>query len=292
MLHPDLHTDPESRLIAECQTKRLNALRAVLTKPAARAAYDRSLAAVRVPDRLLILPPQIRGRRKGWTALPWAAAAVIVVAVLGPSAVPRAANLPESTPAQQQLPQPSHPMASRTPVKGHNSARATRPEISVVEPVRLDPVAVPLRALNGPLREIVVPAKPATAAPAISPKPASIAGQWFSIPRSGERIRVQGYASEYVHVSIAEENDGLSGTFEARYRVPDRPISPSVRFRFLGTYKESSELVWNGPGGAAGKLTLRLLDPQHMELTWWVTEVGTELGLGSGRATLIRLEDR
>jgi hypothetical protein len=84
----------------------------------------------------------------------------------------------------------------------------------------------------------------------------------------------------------------VSGRYKARYRVTDRAISPNVTFEFEGRAGESdARLPWTGPSGAHGEVTLHLLTTGALEVTWVVSQLGGELGLISGTATLVRKMD-
>ena len=96
-----------------------------------------------------------------------------------------------------------------------------------------------------------------------------------------------------IELAITEDNGILRGSYRARYRVTDRPVSPDVAFEFLGPANkpENAELSWTGPGGAEGRVRLHALTAVSMEVKWWATRLGS-LGLVSGTAVLIRGDEQ
>jgi hypothetical protein len=100
------------------------------------------------------------------------------------------------------------------------------------------------------------------------------------------------YPAEYVEAVIVEQSGTLQGRFRARYRVPDRPISAEVAFRFEGRHNaRTAELPWTGAGGAKGDLKLKLISRDKVELSWIATDLGSQMGLASGAAVLTRRQD-
>jgi hypothetical protein len=127
----------------------------------------------------------------------------------------------------------------------------------------------------------VEPVPPATAP--------TLAGEWLYVPPAG-KLPVNGYAPEYIELRVVENSGRLQGRYRARYRVKDEAISPSVAFQFEGSAAnpETAELSWTGVGGAMGNVKLRLAGNGTLEVNWSADRLGTELGLISGRATLVR----
>jgi hypothetical protein len=88
------------------------------------------------------------------------------------------------------------------------------------------------------------------------------------------------YSAEYVEAVIVAQSGTLRGRYRARYRVPDRPISAEVTFRFEGRHNPGTvEMPWTGAGGA------------KVELSWIATELGSQMGLASGTAVLTRRQE-
>jgi hypothetical protein len=98
------------------------------------------------------------------------------------------------------------------------------------------------------------------------------------------------YPPEYIELRLTEQGEVLRGSYRARYLVSDQPISPVVTFRFEGKASEE-EWEWQGAGGARGRVKLRLKSRGTLELQWFATEMGTQLSLGSGNATLLRRKE-
>jgi hypothetical protein len=100
------------------------------------------------------------------------------------------------------------------------------------------------------------------------------------------------YAADYVETVIVEDGGVLRGRYRGRFHVPDRPISSEVTFRFEGKADgETANLSWTGAGGAQGDLNLKLLSKDTLELNWFTTELGSQMGLASGTATLTRRQE-
>jgi curved DNA-binding protein CbpA len=118
----------------------------------------------------------------------------------------------------------------------------------------------------------------------------SLAGAWHYVrPRVARSPQENLYSPEFIEAVIAEEAGTLRGRYRARYRIPDRAISPNVVFEFRGKANSDSAFVpWAGPGGAKGEVRLRLLSANQLEVAWTASELGTTQGLGSGSATLVR----
>ena len=135
------------------------------------------------------------------------------------------------------------------------------------------------------------PPPPPIAAAAVaipSPAPAGLAGEWLYVP--SVRAKDDGlYPPEYIELRVTEEDGVVSGRYRARYRVADQAISPNVTFHFRGRAgADGGSLPWTGTSGAHGKLTLRRLSNGALEVTWVADQLGAELGLVSGTATLVR----
>jgi hypothetical protein len=71
--------------------------------------------------------------------------------------------------------------------------------------------------------------------------------------------------------------------------VLDHAISPDVNFDFTGKPVGSSlSCPWRGPGGARGRLTLKLLPVSTVEIAWNATQLGSQQWLINGTAMLVR----
>ena len=83
----------------------------------------------------------------------------------------------------------------------------------------------------------------------------------------------------------------IEGQYRARYHVPDRPLSPNVGFRFAGqSGTESTEFRWNSSNGIAGKVQLKMMTANSVQVDWRVTELADSADLVSGTAILTRVQ--
>jgi curved DNA-binding protein CbpA len=119
--------------------------------------------------------------------------------------------------------------------------------------------------------------------------PHQFAGFWFFARSSQKPQAGSVYPPEFIEAVLTEENGVVHGKYRSRYRIVDRAISPDVNFEFTGSPSGAAmNCAWLGPGGAKGRLTLRLTDEYSMKVDWTASEVGTVQGLASGTATLTR----
>lgn len=117
-------------------------------------------------------------------------------------------------------------------------------------------------------------------------------GLWVYL-RPAQRPRINStYPPEFIELTLREVNGVLRGRYAARYQVADRPISPDVRFQFEGGATESipATFEWTGNGGSRGEIRLSKVGDQQLQVLWFTTQPGPEMGLSSGSATLIRRE--
>lgn len=115
----------------------------------------------------------------------------------------------------------------------------------------------------------------------------SVTGNWLYSRNPDEKIDPKQYPADYIELKLTDEGGKLRGSYKATYLVLDRAISPRVAFLFEGDPK-SAEFSWQGNGGAEGKVRLTRKSTHSMEINWFATQMGTELGLGSGSAILYR----
>lgn len=143
-------------------------------------------------------------------------------------------------------------------------------------------------------RPIVTPPLAATKSTAVEEAPISSTTEWYTgawfraRPKMG--LASSGlYSPEYIELIIEESQGLILGRYRARYRVPDKAISPEVVFQFGGMASEkSAHLHWTSASGAKGDIRLRLLSRNSMEVNWWTIEFGTGTSLVSGTAVLTR----
>jgi hypothetical protein len=285
LLHPDQCGDEEMRRLADLQMKRLNAMLAVLCDENQRAAYDSACSAVPIPR-----PPVAIGeiQRHREIAATLALASLILLAL---ALWPRGKAISQSAAVPQPTSAPHAPAPKRTPrERQHTLAHSFRPAMPPdVKPLAINPPAI----APGVAIEPALPAEPTPIAPALpEPAPArpSLEGQWLFAPSAS--THGEGYYPEYIELRLSESSGVIHGSYQARYRVTDRAISPAVNFHFEGrTGPEGGVLPWQGPGGAQGEVTLRLLSSGRLEVDWVAHRLGRELGLISGASTLVRRLD-
>jgi hypothetical protein len=302
LLHPDHCTDESLRPLAELQMKRLNGILEILTDAVARGQYDReSLKAVR--PRMLISSAAQACRIAARACRTWIWPAAALAAVAGLIAFFRPAR-PDPVMAPPVI--ASAPLAASHPDNRSDlirrQHRTTPPRMEPIEGIpeiglpQESPLAVPAAAETRTTGAEFAPPQNVThiltQAPAREvmpqPTPATLSGNWFFVPAA--RRRSDGlYPPQYIELRISEHAGMLQGKYRARYRVPDQAISPQVSFEFEGAAgPDGASLTWTGPGGAHGDVTLRLLTSGALEITWVANQLGSELGLISGTATLIR----
>ena len=136
---------------------------------------------------------------------------------------------------------------------------------------------------------------PARALPSMNErtvKSAQFAGSWVYAKTSGSAVSSGGkaqYPPEFIEVTMTEVDGALHGQYRSRYQVLDHAISPDVNFDFSGKPVGSSlSCPWRGPGGARGRLTVRLLPASTVEIAWNATELGSQQWLMNGTAMLVR----
>jgi hypothetical protein len=99
------------------------------------------------------------------------------------------------------------------------------------------------------------------------------------------------YAPEFIELRIRNTGDITYGKYRARYRVPDRLISPDVSFNFESPSSgDFRALAWRAGDGSQGTVDLTITRPNALRVDWRVTSFGTDLGLGAGTAVLSRME--
>ena len=269
LLHPDQCHDDNVKRLAELQMRRLNQLHAVLADPEQRRRYDAHLQGPVMPtrqrtDHLEIPIPQNRQwlRRLLIGLCAWgtpAAAFVACMAVLwyyGSGVLPA---ITSSTPAADE-----RYASSSTPVAASaNAETAGVRDIEGTEPV----ADSSLLALSA----------------------AGFAGHWYyvtaarPIPSKGTPI------PETIDLQVSESAGLVSGRYQAHYRALDEPADPDVLFQFEGVGGiPAAQLPWTGPGKSKGKVTLRLISADQIEVTWFATQLSPELNLSSGSAHLVR----
>jgi curved DNA-binding protein CbpA len=267
LLHPDQQSDEKLRRLAGIQMARLNLILETLTDTKARARYDDSLrrqvsepAWERAYDVGGGMPDAPLGHRLRWGRLAWPAAGVVGIVLITLFLVEDA-------------------VVQRTASNGE----ASTPAALVGQ--EMESGAWPVR-LEG--RHAVSGGR-ANRDRTDGQKAGDFEGQWY-YPKPAKLADPDGMCPPvYIDVEISQFKEQVKGKYSARYLVGGRPISPFVEFEFAGAVHEpAADLQWSGAGGAAGKVRLTLLSARSLRLEWSADEVGEELGLASGTATLVR----
>jgi hypothetical protein len=296
LLHPDQHAEPRLRRLAEAQMRRLNLVRETLTDPEKRRRYDASIA------EAARRKAQACFRRRLLAAV--AVGAVVCLAIRMFSGGPgtgRSAKSPatgqaetaallDSAPARRMKrdPEPAPPPRARR-AAGPSATQAPAPA-DFVEPPALPPLVPPVSPVVPLAAAVLAPRSPGEPAPPAEASP--FAGTWVYVPPRLAPREPQLYPPEYVEAVIQHAGEIVRGRYRARYRVPDRAISPVVAFQFEGSAEQSpATLAWSGPAGAAGEVRLTLLPSGHLRVDWLATSLGGQLGLASGTAVLTRRQN-
>ena len=312
LLHPDQYQDQTLRRICERQLARLNGIAETLEDPASRLEYDLLLQQQGRP--VVVAPGRLDHVREFLSRVSlatwvWLTAAVLGIALMAllfrwsaasAGETPyRADSAPEeikARPSRAGSPAPSRALRKRSaPEPGRTPVPAPIAEARLSHNAPPEPVPAPTPApedLEPPLALPVISQPPPVATPTPRPPHSYFAGRWFFSHDVAERDPAL-YAPQMIELAITEDNGILRGSYRARYRVTDRPVSPDVAFEFLGPANkpENAELSWTGPGGAEGRVRLHALTAVSMEVKWWATRLGS-LGLVSGTAVLIRGDEQ
>jgi len=306
LLHPDNHADPKLKSVAERQMIRLNEILATLADPQKRRKYDASLIGQKLALPAPTLPPPPAPTLRLNRQVPWILACCILVGVgfwylrsnesgevvaVGRSVqpvqtVPSASALPTSgnkLPKRSLArPKPAPPPADFNPDRDSASREPVNPLPAPSEPAGL-PAQAPQTITETPAQ-----------APGVVVRPATFAGHWFYAPGSHDPQTPGMYPPEFIEFFLTEEHGVLSGRYWARYRIPDRPVSPEVRFRISGAPERGdvTTLRWMSDDGASGQMKMVLRESNSMEVTWWTTAFGRQTALTSGTAVLVRQQAR
>jgi curved DNA-binding protein CbpA len=317
LLHPDNQADPQLKSAAERQMIRLNEILATLADPQKRRKYDESLIGRNLPIPAVLSPPPPPPTLRLSRHLPWILACCILVAAgfwylrsnesgeplaLGRSVQP-AQTLPivETPPTSgNRLPKkslsrlrPSSQPADFKPDENPALTESVNPVPDPGEPAASVPPAV-MKAAGLPVQAPrTIPETPAPS-PAAVAQPATLAGRWFYAPGSHDTQTPGMYPPEFIEFFLSEEQGVLSGKYWARYRIPDKPVSPEVQFRVSGAAQKENvtTIKWASDDGASGQMKIVLRESNSMEVTWWTTAFGRQTALTSGTAVLVRQQVR
>jgi hypothetical protein len=276
LVHPDQQPDPDMKLLAETQMRRLNTIVATLLDPAQRGEYDEALR-----TRYFVQPEAGRS----WRGMPlWLVSSVAAILTVGAVWI-WADHLGSSV--------------SRSPVSipPREMAKASVPALPTALP---DPLPLPT-----PNR------RPAVVLPALAPKRAipktdsqpetkssaspgnTFAGEWVYAPKEPENHKAGFYSPEFIDFKLSQQHQGgLQGQYSARYQVPSatQPISPDVNFQVVATGKDVGKFVWHSSNGSRGTLAVHDIDGRTIRIEWRTTVSSGPPALTSGIATLVRRE--
>jgi hypothetical protein len=187
---------------------------------------------------------------------------------------------PVPEPADRREPAPVvAPLHEAVPVK--EAGQAVPAPRAAAPPVPAPPVAAP---------PVLASVEPSNALAVSRPATPSFAGNWLYVPSRGETPSPQVYPATYAEFLLTEQHGELSGSYRARYKIPDQAVSPEVSFKVQGNSPagESATLGWISADGAKGEVELALHGPDVLSVTWWTTEFGRHPSLVSGTAKLLR----
>jgi len=294
LLHPDQQTDPQLHKMAELQMRKLNRIYAVLSDSARRNAYDESLHSPR--NAPIIVFSGSEGSMKKLLLRVGVVAAIVSGAIF-------LIWLDSTSPSEVRGQEARGASVPRT---GDNAESDTGDQISrlrdqlrAAETERdsaLEQLGLGRKQTQrpSPAKVPVVRAPDAGSAPASSAgvlAAAQFAGLWVYGKSAGSASPggKSQYPPEFIEVTVTEQNGALRGEYRSRYQVLDHAISPDVNFDFTGTPSGSAlNCEWHGPGGARGRMTLKLLPASAVEIAWNATELGSLQWLVNGTATLSR----
>ncbi len=261
LLHPDQCNDTRLKRLAELQMRRLNQILAVLTDAQERRRYDAGLRVVAAPPRpyrgpvdpgRISPPPRLSLWHRPW----FPGLCAWLPAIAGLFVFVAALTYYESG-------------ASLPAVLSGTVSNSAEERI--------------------PAEPALLPARPADAAAGHAGfRPSAFAGNWISAPPMRETA--EDGAAESAELRVSELAGVLRGSYQARYRVRDG--APEVVFDFEGTARDASpQLFWTGPGGSRGKVRLRLLSADQLQVIWTASRLGALLDFPSGTAELIRQQE-
>lgn len=316
ILHPDLHMEEKNRQLAEIQTRRINGIAQTLLDTERRDLYDISL----------LLPMGHVKASHAQTQWPYshiATAAVTVALVLGGRWMTQGPAVSRSHEVQQAPPgatpiEVGESHAFRKTVNTPTAERNNRPatertqerdttvaaQTSPGSPLHVDKLDVkPTRAVDPPHAETTITSQSRSAAlpeanpPAAQPasptkqKESPLIGTWIYVPAPVTDDDSNIYRPEYIEMRVRNIQGVIEGQYRARYHVPDRPLSPNVGFRFAGQAgSESTSFRWSGSNGLAGKVVLKLMTSNSIQVDWKVTDLVATADLVSGTAILTRVQ--
>ena len=313
LLHPDQQSDEALRRLAGIQMARLNEILHTLTDPKLRQIYDdclrrQAVEAAAAGERLRAYSMaqeaaerQFRNPR-GWSRFAWPGAGVLGVGLI---ALFVAQDIADQRPSIVREGNTSVALredeaSGAWPVRaGQRFALANRsPQASAGNPDTSTPQTPSLASeSDSPPPSIVNSDNSVAEDAAGSLRPArslsGFGGQWYYVKPASLADLTGICPPVYIDLEISESMGTVTGKYSARYTVGERQISPFVEFEFAGPVTEpAANLEWNGSGGAAGRVRLKLLSARTLQVEWSADAISKQIGLGSGIATLVRRESR
>jgi len=291
ILHPDLQKDTATRQLAEVQTRRINEISEILLDSGKREEYDANLR----------LATPLTPRRREWvTGLAIIAGVCMCLCfwLLQP-------DRPVVTAHADPIPLPP-PLATSPELRGTAISRPATPSLQIRRKIPEQPERElpntsstesgrPEPATNLPPAPAGKPDEKAWR-PEVERKPAGTAqpeehnpllGTWIYVPAPLAEEDSKLYRPEYIEMRIREANGLIEGQYRARYHVPDRPLSPNVGFHFAG--QPGAAFHWTGSNGVAGRVELKIMSTNSLQVDWRVTEQTDAADLVSGTAILTRV---
>ncbi len=156
-------------------------------------------------------------------------------------------------------------------------------EVEQIEAEVKDQVPPIVPAANLPSVLITVPPAPDKTAAVVG----GLRETWLFVPSQSPERQELLYPPEYIELKIVQKDSLLFGRYRARYRVVDRTLWPTVSFEFEGRRTQET-YGWQGADGGRGKVRLRQIAPDRLEVSWWANKLGDPLSLASGTAVLLR----
>ncbi|BDC50168.1 hypothetical protein F183_A24840 [Bryobacterales bacterium F-183] len=306
VLHPDRQQDPELQRMADLQLKRINHLvEQILQNPRSTALVVTRPAPVTEPKPPAVARPAVWSRSLGSFG---AVSVLAILALLLPEPELRSHTVSPSTGSaagtvsgaeRTQMSARGREAAGAGLRRNNTQNRAANATLSAGVTVEA-PVASGSRTDAVPESQPTAFETVSAAVPSPAPQQAqmiaektSLDGVWLYAGDPGPGGFAKLYPPEYIELRLTQEADGtLRGEYRGRYSVADLAISPSVSFRFREKNPNLAAVPWTGSRGAAGMVSLQMVRPDVMEVTWKATSTATDAEGGAelsyGTATLIR----
>ncbi|HVW11051.1 MAG TPA: DnaJ domain-containing protein [Bryobacteraceae bacterium] len=304
LLHPDQQSDPQLREMAERQMRKLNRVYAVLSDPDRRTAYNEALDEPHNAAPIIVFSGADGNLKKLIVRVAAFAGIVLGSALL-------IWFMATSNGNDGRVPE-AHASSARSadgPDDPGDQIARLRDQLRSAEGER-DSALEQLEKLGGKAAlaraheaETASASKAASLVAEKEPPPrptetqeppansAQFTGLWVFTKGNGSASPggKSQYSPEYIELTVSQQNGALHGQYHSRYQVLDHAISPDVDFTFNGTPSgDAVSSAWQGPGGARGRVTMKLVSPGTVDLAWNSSELGSLQWLTSGDATLVK----